>query len=85
LDITICLLILNAQPNKLQHDAHFIEELFTLTMSSINLMNEKVLHMKIYFSLLYSRVGYYKSYPPYKESRPRDLGRTRKEVGKIYA
>jgi hypothetical protein len=22
--------------------------------------------------------------PPYKESRPRDLGRTRKEVGKIY-
>jgi hypothetical protein len=36
LDITICLLILNAQPNKLQHDAHFIEELFTLTMSSNN-------------------------------------------------
>ena len=23
--------------------------------------------------------------PPYKESRPRDLGRTRKEVGKIYS
>jgi hypothetical protein len=23
--------------------------------------------------------------PPYKESRPRDLGRTRKEVGKVYA
>ena len=23
--------------------------------------------------------------PPYKESHPRDLGRTRKEVGKVYA
>jgi hypothetical protein len=26
-------------------------------------------------------VGYYKSYPPYKESRPRDLGRSRKKDG----
>jgi hypothetical protein len=39
----------------------------------------------ILFSPVYSKVGYYKSYPPYKESRPRDLGRTRKEVAKVYA
>jgi hypothetical protein len=30
----------------------------------IILMNEKTLHMRIYF--FYSKVGYYKSYPPLK-------------------
>jgi hypothetical protein len=44
--------------------------------------NEKASHIKVYSTLLYSKVGYYKSYPAYKKSRPRDLGRTRKEVWK---
>jgi hypothetical protein len=40
-----------------------------------------------YFPFLFSSLLNlnFKSYPPYKESRPRDLGRTRKKVGKVYA
>jgi hypothetical protein len=47
-------------------------------------METKIHKRVIPFSMVYN-FGYYISYPPYKESRPRDLGRTRKEVGKVYA
>jgi hypothetical protein len=57
--ITVYLLVLNAQPNKLQHDANFVEVLFTLNISPIVLMNEKALHIEIsfYSSLYFPKLG----------------------------
>jgi hypothetical protein len=52
--------------------------------SCCNEWNAKELRKQLSF-LRFLQFGYYKSYPAYKESRPRDLGRTRKEVGKIYS
>jgi hypothetical protein len=37
----------------------------------------------LYILLVYN-FEYYKSYSPYKESRPRDLGRSREQMRKIY-
>ena len=47
-------------------------------------MNEKgITHKGLFLSFIFQR-WVLQILPPYKESRPRDLGRTRKEVGKIY-
>jgi hypothetical protein len=46
---------------------------------------EKIYIGKPFPLYLVYNIGYYKSYQPYKESRPRDLGRTREKMGKIYA
>jgi hypothetical protein len=62
-----------------------IRELFNFKYVFLKIrMNIKQYTKKLFFFCI-PKVGYYKTYPPYKESRPRDLGRTRKEVGKIYA
>jgi hypothetical protein len=54
--LLILLLLLNAQTNKFQHDACFIEEFFTLNVFSNNSHEIKALHIKIYSFLFQSWV-----------------------------
>jgi hypothetical protein len=57
----------------------FLNEVFTC--------DDKYRSQNIGLSSIFTiyNLGYYKSYPPKQESRPRDLGRTRERMGRIYS